>query len=91
MKLYCTREGVAVSEDQRWFRARDFSFDRLFTQEQPLEWLRRAQEPDGSWSAARWGGDRRFDVALTALPLLAFLFRRYWPRTESSLVRAVAG
>ena len=45
MKLYRTREGVAVSEDQRWFRARDFSFDRLFTQEQPLEWLRSRLEP----------------------------------------------
>lgn len=38
-----------------------------------LDWLCRAQESDGSWSAARWGGDRRFEVALTSLPLLALL------------------
>ena len=36
-----------------------------------LEWFCRSQEPDGSWSPARWGGDARFEVALTALPLLA--------------------
>ncbi len=36
-----------------------------------LEWFCRNQEQDGSWSPARWGGDPRFEVALTALPLLA--------------------
>ena len=40
MKVYRTRGGVMVSEDQRWFDVRDFSFDRLFTEERPLEWLR---------------------------------------------------
>lgn len=38
-----------------------------------LDWLAKAQEPDGSWSATRWGGDARFEVALTALPLIALL------------------
>ncbi len=41
--------------------------------ERALDWLCKAQEPDGSWSAARWGGDHRFEVALTALPLMALL------------------
>jgi 2-dehydro-3-deoxy-D-arabinonate dehydratase len=45
VKLYRTAEGVAVSEDQRWFRAREFSFDRLFTQERPREWLQSRLEP----------------------------------------------
>lgn len=38
-----------------------------------LDWFCRAQEADGSWSPARWGGDPRFEVALTALPMLAIL------------------
>lgn len=38
-----------------------------------LDWFCRAQESDGSWSPARWGGDPRFEVALTALPMLAIL------------------
>jgi hypothetical protein len=38
-----------------------------------LDWFCRAQEVDGSWSPARWGGDPRFEVALTALPMLAIL------------------
>ena len=38
-----------------------------------LDWLCNAQEMDGSWSAARWGGDQRFEPALTALPLMALL------------------
>jgi len=36
-----------------------------------LEWFCRNQEQDGSWDPARWGGNPRFQVALTALPLLA--------------------
>jgi 2-dehydro-3-deoxy-D-arabinonate dehydratase len=46
VKVYRTREGVAVNEDQRWFHARDFSFDRLFTEERPLDWLHSRLEPD---------------------------------------------
>jgi hypothetical protein len=38
-----------------------------------LDWFCRSQEADGSWSPARWGGDPRFKVALTALPMLAIL------------------
>ncbi len=37
------------------------------------DWLRRTQEPDGSWSTARWGGNKRFEVALAGLSLLALL------------------
>jgi hypothetical protein len=38
-----------------------------------LDWFCRNQEADGSWSPLRWGGDARFEVALTALPMLAIL------------------
>ncbi|MGE3163300.1 MAG: prenyltransferase/squalene oxidase repeat-containing protein [Planctomycetota bacterium] len=37
-----------------------------------LEWLAAAQEASGGWSASRWGGDARHDLALTALATLAF-------------------
>jgi hypothetical protein len=40
---------------------------------QAMTWLCRTQEPDGSWSTARWGGSRRYEVALTALSLLSLL------------------
>lgn len=36
-----------------------------------LDWLVRVQESDGSWSVERWGGQRNYTPALTALPLLA--------------------
>lgn len=35
------------------------------------QWFCRTQESNGSWNPTRWGGDARFEVALTALPLLA--------------------
>ncbi len=38
-----------------------------------LDWFCQNQEPDGSWNAGKWGGHRRFAVALTALPALALL------------------
>ena len=38
-----------------------------------LDWFCQMQEADGSWSATRWGGEARFQPALTALPLLALL------------------
>jgi hypothetical protein len=41
--------------------------------QEALDWFCRNQEDDGSWSPERWGGDPRFEVALTALPLLALL------------------
>lgn len=37
------------------------------------EWLCATQEPDGSWSTARWGGHSQFEVALTGLSLMALL------------------
>lgn len=40
---------------------------------QAVTWLCRTQEPDGSWSTARWGGSRQYEVALTALSLLSLL------------------
>ena len=38
-----------------------------------LDWFCQNQEPDGSWNAEKWGGNRRFEIALTALPTLALL------------------
>jgi squalene cyclase len=38
-----------------------------------LDWFCQHQEPDGSWDAERWGGNRRFQVALTALPVIALV------------------
>lgn len=38
-----------------------------------LTWLAEAQEPDGSWNPARWGGHGNFEVGVTGLALLAFL------------------
>lgn len=40
---------------------------------QAAEWLCRTQEPDGSWSTARWGGSRHYEVALTGLSVLSLL------------------
>jgi hypothetical protein len=41
--------------------------------QEAVMWFCRNQEADGSWSPTRWGGDARFEVALSALPLLAVL------------------
>lgn len=38
-----------------------------------LDWLVQNQEADGSWNAERWGGQRNYAPALTALPLLALV------------------
>ncbi|MEI6516130.1 MAG: hypothetical protein WCO77_09135 [bacterium] len=40
---------------------------------QAIAWLCQTQEPDGSWSTARWGGDKHFEVALTGLSLMTLL------------------
>ena len=45
----------------------------LSPSQQAVLWLCRTQEPDGSWSTARWGGDKQFEVALTALSLMTVL------------------
>lgn len=55
-----------------------------------LDWLTKAQEPDGSWSATRWGGDARFEVALTALPLIALLESEHrTPARTAAVAKAV--
>jgi|GEM_PF-6566231 len=36
-------------------------------------WLLDAQEKDGRWNPARWGGDARYEMALTALSLMALM------------------
>lgn len=38
-----------------------------------LDWFCTRQEVDGSWEPAKWGGNRQFRPALTALPLMALL------------------
>lgn len=38
-----------------------------------VRWLCLAQSPDGSWSAERWGGNPRFQIALSALAMLALI------------------
>lgn len=38
-------EGIAVNEGDRWFHAREASFDRLFAEDRPLVWLRPRLEP----------------------------------------------
>lgn len=53
-----------------------------------VKWLCRVQEANGSWDTARWGGDKRFEVALTGLSLLAIL-QDSAAKTETELRRAV--
>ena len=38
-----------------------------------LRWLKKVQEPDGSWNCAKWGGGANADAGVTGLALLAFL------------------
>jgi len=38
-----------------------------------VDWLARAQEPSGGWSAARWSGQPLYDVGITGLAALALL------------------
>lgn len=53
------------------------------------EWFCQNQEPDGSWNAEKWGGNRRFEVALTALPTLALLSAEtFTPQGSSAAARA---
>lgn len=51
-----------------------------------LDWFCHHQEPDGSWNAEKWGGNRRFEVALTALPALALLSAETLPPEGSAAV-----
>lgn len=41
--------------------------------ERALDWLCQNQDGDGSWDAARWGGQNRFRISLTALGALALM------------------
>lgn len=58
--------------------------------QEALDWFCRNQETDGSWNPARWGGDRRFEVALTALPLLALSSAEGEPTPRQQEVSAKA-
>ena len=40
MKIYRTPSGVHVHSDRSWHTVRDFSFDRLFREREPLRWIR---------------------------------------------------
>ncbi len=40
---------------------------------QAVAWLCQTQEPDGSWSATKWGGSKHYEVALTGLALMTLL------------------
>ena len=40
LKLFRLADGITVSDGPRWFGARDFSFDALFTADDPEAWLR---------------------------------------------------
>jgi len=40
LKVYHTPSGVAVLAEQRWYRARNFSFNELFRASDPCAWLR---------------------------------------------------
>ncbi len=54
-----------------------------------MEWLLRIQRADGSWDAASWGGDARFNVGVSALALLSMLGREE-KGTEEALQRSAA-
>lgn len=56
-----------------------------------LDWLVRTQETDGSWDPARWGGQRNYAPALTALPLLALVtFEEADRERHAAIQRAAA-
>lgn len=41
--------------------------------QQAMTWLCQTQEPDGSWSVAKWGGNKQFEIALTGLALMTLM------------------
>ncbi len=47
------------------------SFDEVI--EKSLYWLAKNQEPDGSWSAERWGGKKGYTIGVTGLALLSLI------------------
>jgi hypothetical protein len=46
-----------------------------------LAWLASQQEPDGRWSAQKFGGLREYEVGITSLALLSFLADGHTPQT----------
>ena len=40
MKIYRSPSGVKVQSERRWFEPREFSFDQLFREREPIRWLR---------------------------------------------------
>jgi hypothetical protein len=60
------------------------SIDRAVT------WLCTHQEANGSWDAQKWGGNRHFEVALTALPALAVIGKHpTTPQRSAVATRAI--
>lgn len=55
-----------------------------------INWLCTRQEPDGSWNAEKWGGNRNFKVALTALPTIAVIGRNASTPERAAAARAIA-
>ena len=55
-----------------------------------IHWLCANQESDGSWDAEKWGGNRNFEIALTALPAIAVIGRNpTTPERTAVAARAV--
>ncbi|MEI6167907.1 MAG: prenyltransferase/squalene oxidase repeat-containing protein [bacterium] len=55
---------------------------------QAVAWLRQIQEPDGSWSVAKWGGDKQFEIALTGLSLMTLMDGA--PGADPAIDKAIA-
>jgi len=55
-----------------------------------LDWFYVHQEIDGSWDPEKWGGNRRFKTALTALPLISLLKGARSPEHLETAERALA-
>ena len=47
MRIYRTPSRVVVQSERRWFAVRDFSFDWLFREREPMRWLRDRLEENG--------------------------------------------
>lgn len=47
MKVYHTPSAIAVEAERRWFAPRDFSFDQLFRESDPTQWLRERLSESG--------------------------------------------
>jgi len=56
-----------------------------------VAWLCRTQEPDGSWNAAAWGGDKQFGLALSSLAVMAILGSEPVSEERAATVRKAVG